>query len=377
MRDFGGCDLAGLKVCFVAGTLGQGGAERQLYYMLRELVAQGARPRVLCLSRGEYWEARIRELGVPVAWVGRSASRLQRLWGIVGELRSDPPDMLQSQHLHTNLYVVAAARMLGIPEVGALRSDGIHDVVSIGRVLGTLSLRLPRLVAANSRAGIANAVASGMSAERLRFLPNVVDTRRFAARAASHDPVVHLLAVGRLGPEKRFDRLLRVLGRVRERAALRATIVGDGPLRPELEALAATLGLGADCLTFAGAATDMAAHYQAADLLVLTSDWEGTPNVVLEAMASGLPVVATRVGGMADIVTNGSAGLLLDAADEEGLAAAITTLGTDVDARRAYGSRARAFVEQHHAVDLLGGELRHLYAAAALARVGPARREAM
>src|SRR5690349_3638327 len=80
-------DLAGLKACFVAGTLGQGGAERQLYYILKALRHAGADVRVLCLDRNEFWESQIVEMGVSVDWVGGSGSKFGRLTRILSELR--------------------------------------------------------------------------------------------------------------------------------------------------------------------------------------------------------------------------------------------------------------------------------------------------
>ncbi len=96
-------DLEDLRVAFIVGTLGQGGAERQLYYILEALRASGARPRVLCLTHGEFWEDRIRALGVDVRWVGMSSSRLARLRAIVLDIRREPVAVIQSQHFYTNV----------------------------------------------------------------------------------------------------------------------------------------------------------------------------------------------------------------------------------------------------------------------------------
>lgn len=359
-------DLAKLKVCLVAGTLGQGGAERQLYYILRALVELGAVPRVLCLTRGEFWEDRIKALGVPIIWVGQSQSRFRRLWRIISELRRNRPDVLQSQHFYTNIYVGVAARLLGIPDIGALRSDCISEVAANSRVLGLLSLRLPRTVAANSQTAIANAAAFGKPSTSLRLLPNVVDTARFKVRELPASDSIRLLTVGRLVPVKRFDRFLRVFAMVREQAGVpvHATIVGDGPLRSDLEALATQLGLNHDCLVFYGAAAMMLPHYQAAHIFVLTSDLEGTPNVVLEAMAMGLPVVATRVGGMPDLLPDATAGSLFDPSDENGLAKAILALIRQPALREAHAAKARSIVEQQYATRHLGRHLQLLYDAA-------------
>ena len=93
MRDF-----SKLNVCFLAGTLEHGGAERQLYYMLQTLRQSGMAPRLLCLDRGEFWERRIQSLGVPMTWVGQRPSRLARLVRVLSELRAAAPDLVQSQH---------------------------------------------------------------------------------------------------------------------------------------------------------------------------------------------------------------------------------------------------------------------------------------
>src|SRR5262249_2475156 len=140
-----------LRVCFLAGTLGQGGAEQQLFYLLKTLRGQGATVRLLSLMRGEFWEAPIAEFGVEVRWVGQSDSRLARLGRIIREARAFRPQILQSQHFYTNLYAAAAGRALGVREIGALRCDGSSEVAEHGRALGKLSLRWPRLIAANSR----------------------------------------------------------------------------------------------------------------------------------------------------------------------------------------------------------------------------------
>ncbi|HEX6964840.1 MAG TPA: glycosyltransferase, partial [Gemmatimonadaceae bacterium] len=245
-------DLAGLKICFVAGTLGQGGSERQLYYMLQALLHEGAQPRVLCLTSGEYWEQPIRELGVAVTWVGQSHSRIRRLRRIIDALREDPPRIVQSQHFYTNIYVTAAARWLGLEEIGALRSNGISEIGANQAVFGRVSLHTPRMIAANSRAGIDNAVTLGVHRSRMHFLPNVVDTARFSTPSRSANGAVHLLTVGRMVPAKRFDRFIRVLADVRQRSRtpVKGTIVGDGEERAQLELLAQRAELLPDGLEF-------------------------------------------------------------------------------------------------------------------------------
>jgi glycosyltransferase involved in cell wall biosynthesis len=356
-------ELSGLKVCFVAGTLGQGGAERQLYYMLRVLRQHRAEVRVLCLTKGEYWQERIESLGIPVIWVGQSNSRVQRLLAIIRELRRTPPDVLQSQHFYTNIYVAAAARLLGLREVGAIRNNAIDEVGANRGLLGRLSLIGARTVAANSRTGIENAVALGMSRDRLRFLPNTVDISQFKFANERRGGPIRLLTVGRMVQQKRFDRFVRLVAAVRSRTdvPVQGVLVGDGCQWGSLLEQASALHLGQDALDFVGSQADTIPYYRTADVLVLTSDWEGTPNVILEAMASGLPVVATRVGGISDIVLDGRTGYLVDSWDEAGLVNATVDLVENPERRKAYGHAGREFVTSRHAVSRIGFELRQLY----------------
>jgi glycosyltransferase involved in cell wall biosynthesis len=353
-------DLADLSVCFLAGTLAKGGAEQQLYYMVRALRRSGSRVRVLSLTSGESWEEPILKLGVPVIWVGQSRYHLSRLARIVHELRADRPDVVQSAHFYTNSYALAGARLAGVREIGAVRCDVHSEVRNTWSALRRFTLANLRTVAANSRAAIRAAEQFGAAPARLHFLPNVVDTSLFQPSGRPRGPAVQILGAGRLAPQKRFDRFLSVLAEVRKSAAVEvhATVVGNGPLRLALEQRAAELGL-ASAVTFRPAVSNMATLYQQADLLLLTSDYEGTPNVVLEAMASGVPVVATGVGGVPEIVKDGETGFL--AAGEEQLVARAADLVASPERRTAMGRAARAHVLANHSIDRLPVYLRSLY----------------
>lgn len=356
-------ELKGLHVTFIVGTLGQGGAERQLFYTVKTMLEHKACPQVLCLTKGEFWERKIQALGVPVIWVGQSPSRLIRLIKIVRELRRKPVDIIQSQHFYTNLYAVAAARILGAREIGAIRNDSFSEVRANGLWFGRLSLRVPRLIVANSKQGIQNAISLGVPPERLFLLPNVVDTEHFQPSKQRHTRQVRLLSVGRLVQQKRVDRFLTVLAKVRSvaKVPVLGIIVGDGPLRPSLEQQAKALGLLPEVVDFRGQFPDMRLIYQEADILVLTSDHEGMPNVVLEAMASGLPVVATRVGGVPEVVQDGLTGYLVSPHDEDSMVEALLRLIHQPSLRAEMGRSGRAYVEQYHSLQRLPLWLQGLY----------------
>lgn len=360
------------RIGFVAGTLGQGGAERQLFHILKVLRGCGAHPYVLCLRQGEFWESRIRALGVPVHYVGASPSRLVRLLRIMFHVQGDPVDILQSQHFYTNLYVAAASRWFGIPGIGAMRNDGASEMRANGRIAGWLDLHGNRFIAANSTAAIQFALGQGISDARLQFLPNVVDTDTFQPREIdwtleSREPT--LLIVGRLVEQKRIDRFVDILWHVRRCCSnTRGIIVGVGALQPALERQAAQLNLFPHAIEFRRHVSYMPPVYHEADICVLTSDHEGTPNALLEAMSCGIPVVSTKVGGVPKIVREGETGFLVNPTRPQEMVKAILVLINDPALRREMGARARSFVEACHSLHRLSVSLKKLYRAALAVR---------
>jgi glycosyltransferase involved in cell wall biosynthesis len=354
------------KICFIVGTLGQGGAERQLFYILRTLFEQGNTPTVLCLTQGEFWEPRIRDLGIQVIWVGQHESRFSRLLKIFSEVRRLNPDILQSSHFYTNLYAVFAGFLTRIPSIGAMRNDCISEWQEMGRIMGKLSLKAPRLIAGNSLGAIRSAISLGVDERRLLFLPNVVDTSAFPVSSKISRQPMTIVAAGRLIEQKRMDRFIRMVALLREQThgAVKGLIVGDGPLRGALEHQARELGLTEEALEFRGLVADMAGVYRESDIFVLTSDWEGTPNVVLEAMASGLPVVSTNVGGVSDIIENGKSGFVVDANEEGQILDLILRLIENPTLRESIAQYARIEIEIRYALHLLPAYLESLYTSA-------------
>lgn len=351
------------KICFIAGTLGRGGAERQLIYMLRALQDRGVESRILCLTKGEPLEEEIRDLGIEVTCVGASSSRWNRLIRIIRELRRNRPDIVQSAHFYTNLYAGVAGRVLSIPSIGAIRCDLLSELADNG-IAGWAQLHLPKFQIANSVPAQVRAQANGILPIRVHFVPNVVDTTSFfsAGEPNVREPL-RLLFAGRLAHQKRPDRFLRTvatLARYLPHGSLKAILVGDGPLKAEVLKLAASHNLDRDQLELMGEMRDMRALYCSTDVLLLTSDWEGTPNVILEAMACEVPVVATRVGGVPSIVAE-DRGFMVEVDDEIGLAACVLRLFKDPGLRRILGARGREYVIRFHSLEALQRNLMGIY----------------
>jgi glycosyltransferase involved in cell wall biosynthesis len=212
--------------------------------------------------------------------------------------------------------------------------------------------RFPRLIAVSGTIR-RELLRRGVRPERVSTVLNGIDPRAFrrdpargpAVRAAlgiAPDDVV-LGAVGRLEPQKRFDRLLEVFAALRQgRPQLRLFLVGEGSTRGELETAARRLGIEGDCRLL-GQRSDVADLHHAFDLFVQSSDYEGTPNVVLEAMALETPVVATDAGGTGELIEHGVHGLIVPPGDPVRLRAAIAIALADREgtARRAAAARER------------------------------------
>lgn len=330
-------------------------------YMLRALQSRNVAMRVLSLTKGEAYEQDIRALGIECVWVGESRNQLRRVARIIAELRNHPADILQTMHTYTNLYAVAAARATGAVEVGAVRDDLTRSFRGAWWVLTRASLRVPRWIIANSEAGMRNAQRHVGNSRRVCLVRNVVDTERFFPAPPRSGPV-RILLMGRLTEQKRPDRFLRAVAELQRRnvGSFEAWIAGTGELRAPMERYAAELGLSEPQVRFLGLVSDAAALLREIDVLVLTSDWEGQPNVLLEAMATGIPVVATDVGGVREILPT-SAGIVVQPDDEPALWSAIESLVTSQKARHELGRCGVEFTRSSFSIPQLAERLMTVY----------------
>jgi glycosyltransferase involved in cell wall biosynthesis len=194
-----------------------------------------------------------------------------------------------------------------------------------------------------SRFTHAQLVAAGYPTSRLRMIPNAVDLARYEGERRPGDGAVRVAYVGRLRQVKGVGVLVDAWRELAHSGA-RLVLAGEGVMREELEAQIARLSLG-DSVALAGEVADVPALLRETDVYVQPSFQEGMPNSVLEAMAAGLPVVATRVSGNEDLVTDGENGLLVPPGDPSALAAAIRRLVDDPALARRMGARARERVQ--------------------------------
>lgn len=238
----------------------------------------------------------------------------------------------------------------GVPYVVSLRGGDVpgfqYDGIALfhrlaGPVIGFLWRRAAAVVANSD--GLAELARRFAPDVPVTVVPNGVDAGLFRPADAPSPPSpapLRLLVVGRLVRQKGVDLILEAMARTP--VPLDLTVVGDGGARPALEAQAAALGLQTR-VRFAGwlERTALPDAYRAADLFVFPSRDEGMPNVVLEAMATGLPVAATDIAGNRDLVVDGETGFLLPVDDVAALTAALERLAANPDLRRRMGAAGR------------------------------------
>lgn len=358
-----------LRCALLVGTLQAGGAEKQMLYMARALLAAGVDVRIYYLTWDDAYGAPLRRLGLPLIPFNSVSGAPLRTLALLNLLRAFRPHVIQATHTYTNLYAALTALPLGSISLGALRSNLQHAYTQTGRWTPWL-LRLPHGLVVNSRTAVQELIDHRLSTpERLHLLLNVIDLAQFDALARQNEgealpPFNGLTAmlVARLIPAKRIDVFIRAVTLARQRVpGIRGVIVGDGMERENAARLAGELGLLPDGLLLLGERRDVPALLRHADALVLCSDDEGFSNVLLEGMAAGLPIVATPAGDSAAVVQAGATGSLVPFGDAEALAAALIDLAEQPERRQRWGEAGRARVEAHYSDAHLAARLGAIY----------------
>jgi len=202
----------------------------------------------------------------------------------------------------------------------------------------------------------------GFPPERMVDLPVGIDPDRFLFRERGQVAGdLHIVMVARLVPEKGIALAIEALALLRD-TAVRMTVVGDGPCREEMQALARRLEV-AERIDWRGAGTpaDVAAALAAGDIFLLSSEAEALPVCIMEAMASGLPVVATNVGGVREMIEDGRTGILVPPRDAGAIMTAVRRLQADPDLCRMLSGAGRALVEERFDQKALVRRLAGLY----------------
>ena len=272
------------------------------------------------------------------------------------------PHVIQTAQFFTGIYAGATGRFFGTSSIVNMRNELVYER-RVGYPLLMLSIRLPSAVIANSQKALDEVLAAGYtSGKSTHWLPNVIDLTDFDSSVSESPNLpqgIRVVFVGRLTDQKRVDRFLRALAIAREQIPnLTGIVVGDGPDAETLCTLATTLGVP---VTFLGIRDDIPQILRSCHILVLSSAYEGFPNVLIEAMAARLPTITTPAGDSARVVVDGETGYVVPFDDLGQMAARIVALAQDPERSRQMGEAGRARVEALYSYDRLSSRLLNIY----------------
>jgi len=334
------------RVLLVVDSLGEGGAERYVRELAIALRHRGWPVEVSC-STGGVGESALAEAGVPTFPLLDDLVTRRASPGYAGALRrlvqERRPAVVHAHRYASAVAATAALRDTAVPLVVTEHTEAPWRNARARTVSRLVYRRADHVVAVSSAVRDLLVADYQVRPERVEMLlpATVVADRPIAPRrlVTSDGPVVGV--VGRLVPEQGIDVFLRAATLVSAVVpAARFVVLGEGMLRSELERRAGALGLG-DSVLFTGHRTDAANVIAGLDVLVVPSRSDGSPFCVAEAMAAGVPVVASSVGGLPDLVEHGGSGLLVAPEDPEGLARALVSLAMDPLGAREMGRRGR------------------------------------
>ncbi|MEI8372304.1 MAG: glycosyltransferase [Planctomycetota bacterium] len=333
-----------IRIVHVSLSLEMGGMEKLLVEFASHADQQRFQLHFACMENRGVLADEVEALGWPVTTLGkRPGLRPGLVLRLARIFRRLKPDVVHAHNTVACIYAAPAARLARVPVVLATRHGQGPAPGSRQAWLFALSTRFVDHVVCVSKDSGDIAVQLGIPPHRVTTIWNGIDTRKFAVSRPNPDGPA--LVVARLAPEKDLATLLRAVPLIVQRAPhWRLQIIGNGPCRVGLEALTDELGLN-QYVQFFGQQSDVPERLRKASMFLLPSLSEGVSLALLEAMASGLPAVATRVSGNVEVVRHEETGLLVAPRDPAAIADAIVRLASDPAIAARMGAAARRRVE--------------------------------
>jgi glycosyltransferase involved in cell wall biosynthesis len=342
----------------------RGGTERQTAELVTRLDPSLFEVHVVCLRREGVWLPRVEARAASVTEFRvrslKGPSTLRAIRALAEWLRATRIAVLHTGDLYTNIVGLAAGALSHVQVRIGSRRGIVSPVATRGLlVMQRAAYLAAHRVVANSAAAATRLRQEGIAAARIDIIPNGIDVAAFPLSRRSPQKVVTTVANLRVG--KAHDVLLDAAALVLKRHPdARFRIIGDGPLGAERERQAQTLGIAAH-VDFLGARDDVPEQLRSSDVFAFPSLMEAFPNGVMEAMAAGLPVVATGVGGIPELIEHEENGLLVPPADAVALAAGIVRFLDDRGQADACGRAARQTIATRYSFDRMVEMFESLY----------------
>ena len=352
-----------LPIGLLMSSFDPGGTERQMIELIRRLDRTRWRVEVACFQRRGAWLDRVVD-AAPVTTFPITSFRkpaiAHHISSFVRWCRDKGLAVVHTTSLPTNMFGLPIAALAGVPVRIGNRREITADKSARQLAAQRAAYSCAHKVVANCRAAADRLRVERVPARKIAVVPNGLDLALFEPRAARRPPR-RVIVVANLRPEKGHDVLIDAAAAVLRRFPdARFEIVGGGPSHDALVARTRDRSVG-HAFSFLGHRDDVPARLAASDIFVLPSRSEAFPNGVLEAMAAGLPVVATTVGGILEVVDQGQTGLLVAPDDPAALADRITRLMTDPALAARLGAAARAHVEARYSFDRMVAAFESVY----------------
>jgi glycosyltransferase involved in cell wall biosynthesis len=360
-----------LSVTHVVLSLEIGGLERVVADLAREGRNLGQTISVLCLERTGTLAKEVEALGTRVECLNKSPGvRLGLVRDIAAKLRELKPDVVHTHQVGALFYCSRAMRKSNVPILVHTEHGKHYSSRWRTRLLGRLAgRRADRFFCVSSDIALEVRCCHIVNPAKIVIVPNGIDVERFRPQPGdglraklnipTESPVIG--AIGRLSEIKQQHILLRAFAQIATATPnARLLIVGDGPLRQELESLARTLGV-APRVHFVGYQPQPEKFLAIMDIFALTSRSEGMPLSVLEAWAAGVPVIASAVGGLPELIGAGGAGVLFPSGDVLALAARLRELFSSPQARAELARRGSKVVRESYSASRMSEEYHRHY----------------
>jgi glycosyltransferase involved in cell wall biosynthesis len=329
--------------------------------LIRRFDSERVDVKVGCFHPEGAWLPRVEEKAAVTAFPIRGFARpatLAQAALFVRWCRRHRIQVVQACDLYANVFALPAAALAGVPVRVGSRRELNPDKTGGQIALQRHAYRCAQAIVANSSAAKSELEREGVPAGRIHVIPNGVLP---AGNVRETRPVRTILTVANLRREKAHEILLQSAALLAaSHPDLRYLVAGDGPRAAELGALARALRIE-DRVEFLGHVDDVPALLARADVFALPSRSEAFPNAAMEAMAAGLPVVASAVGGLLDLIDHGRTGLLVPVDDAGALAAAIERLALAPDRARHIGAAAQEDMVTRYSFDRMVHSFEELY----------------
>lgn len=338
-----------IRLTHIITSFDIGGAEQFVLDLCRRFDRTQFEVNVVAVVRGGPLRSEFHDAGIPTDVIGKTTKLgISTIRTLTEFLRMPKPDIVHTHLFGGDTWGRIAAIRAGVSHIVSTEHNVNLDEGFVKRIVKRqLANHTDRIIAVSDAVRSYSVLVEHLSPGKVFVIPNGVDLNQFRPQPRTPHEGVRFMSIGRLVRQKGFDILLDAFAICREalpNATL--TIVGDGPLRPHLEDQARTYHI-ADRITFLGFRRDLADLYQRADIAVFPSRWEGLGIAAIEASACGLPVIASAVGGLQEVVRDHETGILVPPCDPKALADACIDLARSRTSQVLFGHAARRHVERN------------------------------